>query len=134
MGCRSGIYPLSRITVKDLYSNLVTFKSCHFLVLQLFPARIGEGYCLHRFVHSDRLRITTRQIRLKRNRDSYQMRPDTVMPYMVGTLDGSTTHTPIFPQFDGQLIILHFHRSSPRLSSWIYGCDDFACLACVIST
>jgi len=54
---------------------------------ELFPVRIGEGYCLHGFVHSDRLEITTRRIRLKGNRDSYQIRPDTVMPYMVGTTE-----------------------------------------------
>jgi hypothetical protein len=54
---------------------------------ELFPAQIGEGYCLHGFVHSDRLGITTRRIRLKGNRDSYQIRPDTVMPYMVGTTE-----------------------------------------------
>jgi hypothetical protein len=54
---------------------------------ELFPARIGEGYCLHGFVHSDRLGMTTRRIRLKCNRDSYQIRPDTVMPYMVGTTE-----------------------------------------------
>ncbi len=54
---------------------------------ELFPTRIGEGYCLHGFVHSDRLGITTRRIRLKCNRDSYQIRPDTVMPYMIGTTE-----------------------------------------------
>lgn len=31
--------------------------------------------------------MTTRRIRLKCNRDSYQIRPDTVMPYMVGTTE-----------------------------------------------
>ncbi len=54
---------------------------------ELFPTRIEEGYCLHGFVHSDRLGITTRRIRLKCNRDSYQIRPDSVMPYMVGTTE-----------------------------------------------
>lgn len=54
---------------------------------ELFPERIGEGYCLHGFIHSDRLGLTTRRIRLKCNRDSYQIRPDTVMPYMIGTTE-----------------------------------------------
>ena len=54
---------------------------------ELFQVRIGEGYCLHSFVRSDRLGITTRRIRLKDNRDSYQIRPDTVMPMMVGTTE-----------------------------------------------
>jgi hypothetical protein len=52
---------------------------------ELFPARIGEGYCLDGFIHSGRLDLTTQRIRLKCNRASDQIRPDTVMPYMIGT-------------------------------------------------
>lgn len=33
------------------------------------------------------MELTTRRIRLKRNRDAYQLRPDSVMPYMVGTTE-----------------------------------------------
>jgi len=33
------------------------------------------------------MELTSRRIRLKRNRDAYQLRPDTVMPYMVGTTE-----------------------------------------------
>jgi hypothetical protein len=51
---------------------------------ELFPEQIKDGYCLHGFVKSDRMGIVTRRIRLKSNRDSYQLRPDTVMPYMIG--------------------------------------------------
>jgi hypothetical protein len=49
---------------------------------ELFPAEIAEGYCFHGFVESQRLDITTRRIRLKSNGQAYQLRPDTVMPYM----------------------------------------------------
>lgn len=51
---------------------------------ELFPSEIEEGYCFHGFVESGRLGLTTRRIRLKSNRAAYQIRPDTVMPYMVG--------------------------------------------------
>jgi hypothetical protein len=51
---------------------------------ELFPEQIKDGYCFHGFVSSGRMGIATRRIRLKCNQDSYQLRPDTVMPYMVG--------------------------------------------------
>lgn len=54
---------------------------------ELFPKGIEEGYCFHGFVQSGRLRLTTRRIRLKTNGEAYQIRPDTVMPYMVGTTE-----------------------------------------------
>jgi hypothetical protein len=54
---------------------------------ELFPAGLEEGYCFHGFVASERMELTTRRIRLKRNREAYQLRPDTVMPYMVGTTE-----------------------------------------------
>jgi hypothetical protein len=49
---------------------------------ELFPAEISEGYCFHGFVESQRMDITPRRIRLKSNGQAYQLRPDTVMPYM----------------------------------------------------
>jgi hypothetical protein len=51
---------------------------------ELFPIGIEEGYYFHGFVKSGRLGLTTRRIRLKTNGEAYQIRPDTVMPYMVG--------------------------------------------------
>jgi hypothetical protein len=54
---------------------------------ELFPQGIEQGYCFHGFVESKRRGITTRRIRLKQNRDSYQVRPDTVMPYMIETAE-----------------------------------------------
>jgi hypothetical protein len=49
---------------------------------ELFPAEIVQGYCFHGFVESQRQEMTTRRIRLKSNGAAYQLRPDTVMPYM----------------------------------------------------
>ena len=40
---------------------------------ELFPAEISEGYCFHGFVESDKLHLRTRRIRLKRNRQAYQL-------------------------------------------------------------
>jgi hypothetical protein len=51
---------------------------------ELFPAEINQGYCFHGFVESDKLHLRTRRIRLNSNRQAYQLRPDTVMPYMIG--------------------------------------------------
>lgn len=51
---------------------------------ELFPVGIEEGYCFHGFVESAKLHLSTRRIRLKCNGDAYQLRPDTVMPYMIG--------------------------------------------------
>jgi hypothetical protein len=51
---------------------------------ELFPADISQGYSFHGFVESGKLRLKTRRIRLKSNRQAYQLRPDTIMPYMIG--------------------------------------------------
>lgn len=54
---------------------------------ELFPEEIREGYCFHGFVTSGKLDVVTRRIRLKSNREAYQLRPDSVMPYMIGSTD-----------------------------------------------
>jgi len=54
---------------------------------ELFPPEIGEGYWLTGFVESKRQQIKTRRILLKANRQAYQIRPDTLMPYMIGTTE-----------------------------------------------
>lgn len=51
---------------------------------ELFPIGIEEGYCFHGFVESGKLHLSTRRIRLKCNGQAYQLRPDSVMPYMIG--------------------------------------------------
>ncbi len=49
-----------------------------------FPAGIIDGYWLDGFVTSKRQQMKTRRILLKHSRDTYQIHPDTVMPYMIG--------------------------------------------------
>jgi hypothetical protein len=51
---------------------------------ELFPVGVEQGDCFHGFVESGKLHLSTRRIRLKCNGQAYQIRPDTVMPYMIG--------------------------------------------------
>lgn len=51
---------------------------------ELFPPEITQGYWLDGFVSSKRQQMKTRRILLKANRQVYQIRPDTVLPYMIG--------------------------------------------------
>jgi hypothetical protein len=51
---------------------------------ELFPPEIERGYWLDGLIPSKRQQMKTRRILLKANRQAYQIRPDTVMPYMVG--------------------------------------------------
>jgi hypothetical protein len=41
-----------------------------------------KGYKLQGLVQSKRQKLITRRIRLKENKEAYQIRPDFVMPYM----------------------------------------------------
>jgi hypothetical protein len=54
---------------------------------EIFPLGIEQGYCFHGFVESGKLHLKTRRIRLKCNGEAYQLRPDTVMPYMIGSTE-----------------------------------------------
>jgi hypothetical protein len=54
---------------------------------ELFPPDIEGGYQLHGVVTSEKQGVKQRRILLKKNRQAYQIRPDTVMPYMVGTTE-----------------------------------------------
>ena len=54
---------------------------------ELFPAEIDQGYCFHGFRTSAKLGYVTRRIRLIANGEAYQIRPDFVMPYMIGTTE-----------------------------------------------
>jgi hypothetical protein len=51
---------------------------------QLFPAAIASGYWLHGAVVSKKLKLTTRRIKLVATGAVYQVRPASVLPYMVG--------------------------------------------------
>ena len=54
---------------------------------ELFPREIGEGYRFHGFRTSAKLKLETRRIRLSSNGEVYQLRPDFVMPYMIGNTE-----------------------------------------------
>lgn len=51
---------------------------------ELFPVEINQGYCFHGFRTSAKLGLVSRRIRLVANGQAYQLRPDFVMPYMIG--------------------------------------------------
>jgi len=54
---------------------------------ELFPDSIEQGFWFHDFVISSKQQLPTRRIKLKQNQQVYQLRPDFVMPYMVGKTD-----------------------------------------------
>lgn len=49
---------------------------------ELFPSEIAGGFHFHGFIHSKKLKIRQRRIRLKQTRQAYQIRPSTILPYM----------------------------------------------------
>jgi hypothetical protein len=51
---------------------------------ELFPVEIGQGYCFDGFRTSAKLGLGSRRIRLIASGEAYQLRPDFVMPYMIG--------------------------------------------------
>jgi hypothetical protein len=52
-----------------------------------FPSEIGSGYCFHGFCKSVKRGLTTRRIRLVVTGAAYQIRPDFVIPYRIGTAE-----------------------------------------------
>ena len=54
---------------------------------ELFPPEIKQGYQMHGMVISEKQGLKQRRILLKGSRDAYQIRPDGMMPYMVGRTD-----------------------------------------------
>jgi hypothetical protein len=51
---------------------------------ELFPAEIVKGYWFHGVIVSEKQGLKQRRILLKANRQAYQIRPASMMPYMVG--------------------------------------------------
>lgn len=70
--------------VKDTVRYRVYLDQMIGLHPELFPLGIEMGYRFHGFVESGKLHLSTRRIRLNVNGEVYQIRPDTVMPYMIG--------------------------------------------------
>lgn len=66
---------------KDFRAYLVTMIEAH---EELFPAEIKTGFRFHGFIESKKLNITLRRILVMETGEAYQVRPDFVMPYMVG--------------------------------------------------
>lgn len=54
---------------------------------ELFPVHFEQGFHFHGFVESKKLGLKQRRIRLKANKQAYQVRPSLAMPYMIGRTD-----------------------------------------------
>jgi hypothetical protein len=54
---------------------------------ELFPGEISQGYWLHDLLRSKKLNLTIRRIQIVSSKSVYQVRPDFVLPYMVGKTD-----------------------------------------------
>jgi len=54
---------------------------------ELFPVAMAQGYQLCGVLYSSKLALKMRRIRLKSNRETYQIRPSFAMPYMIGWTD-----------------------------------------------
>ncbi len=51
---------------------------------EIFPPEFELGFWFHDFVFSTKQQLPLRRIKLKENSKVYQLRPDFMMPYMVG--------------------------------------------------
>ncbi|MBE7530924.1 MAG: hypothetical protein HND44_20835 [Chloroflexi bacterium] len=54
---------------------------------ELFARGMAQGYSLCGVLHSTKMELKTRRIRLKSNQKTYQIRPSFAMPYMIGWTD-----------------------------------------------
>lgn len=54
---------------------------------EIFPTELEQGFWFHDFVFSIKQQLPIRRIKLKENSEVYQLRPDFMMPYMVGKTD-----------------------------------------------
>lgn len=54
---------------------------------EIFPPGMDKGFCFHDWVVSSKQELSMRRIKLKANQQVYQLRPDFIMPYMVGKTD-----------------------------------------------
>jgi hypothetical protein len=81
----------SEADYRKLIHKVSTFRSfldqCIADYPELFPAGIANGYWLHDAIHSKKLNVTTRRIKLVTSQAVDQVRPDFVLPYMVGKTD-----------------------------------------------
>ena len=54
---------------------------------EIFPTDMDKGFCFHDWTVSSKQQLPMRRIKLKENSEVYQLRPDFIMPYMVGKTD-----------------------------------------------
>ena len=54
---------------------------------EIFPPELSAGYRFYGGVKSKKLGVKTRRIQLVATKEVYQLRPSSVMPYMIGKTD-----------------------------------------------
>ena len=54
---------------------------------EIFPHGMNQGFCFHDWVVSTKQQLPMRRIKLNTTQAVYQLRPDFIMPYMVGKTD-----------------------------------------------
>lgn len=54
---------------------------------EIFPIEMKTGFSFHDWVISSKQQLPMRRIKLKENGEVYQLRPDFLMPYMIGKTD-----------------------------------------------
>ena len=54
---------------------------------EIFPLEMKKGFSFHDWVKSSKQQLPLRRIKLKENEAVYQLRPDFLMPYMIGKTD-----------------------------------------------
>lgn len=80
------------VSSEEQYRQLITNNSDYRAYLlqiytnypEIFPVGMDKGFCFHDWVVSSKQGLSMRRIKLKTNQQVYQLRPDFIMPYMVG--------------------------------------------------
>lgn len=81
----------SEAEYSEAVSHPQRFRSCIDQLIErypgLFPSEIDRGYWLHDIVRSKKQQLSMRRIKVVATGEVYQVRPDFVMPYMIGKTD-----------------------------------------------
>ncbi len=81
----------SEAEYKIIINNNNTFREYILQVLEkypeIFPIEMKRGFSFHDWVTSSKQQLPMRRIKLKENGEVYQLRPEFIMPYMIGKTD-----------------------------------------------
>ena len=91
-GDKSICFPVnSEEEYRQLITDNANFRAyllqIHTTYPEIFPEGMDQGFCFHDWVVSTKQQLPMRRIKLNQTEAVYQLRPDFVMPYMVGKTD-----------------------------------------------